>query len=418
MDIIVAKQGEVDLLSRETVYDGPPDGHKWSSQATFITRQNRETSAALARVGRRFDNLYIRKNGGERWHLFSSPGKDGQPPVLFYFWYDAHGFKSFVYVGWLKLKTQDFVDMDPTARDQLLTNRQEIDVEAIWRKDRSISNIGFALESLPRSSVDAAIRKIAKKLKTNVDGLEINAANINKVSSLISSMKRINTAEALALANVIEEVHKRSVIVKLLNALQEGALYSIPSILKRLRANNIAWPELEIIERSYNAEERRKSEIRESSDWISGIHDRVLRDAESELDHNLPEGNYWTIGKVIMDLTSAGLPREATVRLLDRHKHDIIDTQQWLLSQEMAGVQAGLRNMRRMIEVGLDWPELHKAIEDNKDSILRTTLWELANSNEEMYANDGLPMLYGDLVRIGVRWPEMAIIAKSIGGKA
>ena len=142
----------------------------------------------------------------------------------------------------------------------------------------------------------------------------------------------------------------------------------------------------------------------------------LLKDAERELMHNLPDGNFWTIGKVIQDLTSAGLSDDVIASLMSRYRRDIETQQDWLLGQDLAGVQAGLSNTAQLISIGIDWPELRSLIEKNKHSIMYSTLWEIANSNEHMYVNDGLPILYGDLVKIGVAWPEMNIINRSLKG--
>jgi hypothetical protein len=235
-------------------------------------------------------------------------------------------------------------------------------------------------------------------------------------------MKTMDTVQSNDLNKRMLASFKKGVIKRMLISMKEygGEPIDVPKQISLLRSKGANWSELDAIERSMRATKaaRTSNRMNESSEWHDRIQHDLLRDAEWELNHNLPDGNYWTIGKVIMDLTAAGLPTESIIRLLDRYKSDIIDTQQWLLSQEMASVQAGLRNMRRMVEIGLDWPELRGVIEDNKQTIMRTTLWELANSNEEMYTNDGLPILYGDLVRIGVSWPEMSVIRRSISASS
>lgn len=417
MNIIDAKRKEADVLGAETVYDGPPDGHKFSSQATFLTSQQRNTLSALTRVGRSYDNLYIRKNGSERWHLFSSRGKDGQPPVLFYFWYNNYGYKSFVYVSWNKIKTNEFLAMPAVERDQLLTTTLPIDISSIWKKDRAIDNIGFALESMPRQAVDGAIAAIAKKLKTNVSGMDINHVNISRIASLIGSLGNIGTSAAINLSAEIGDAFKKSTMVSLLKAMKgdEGAMphWLIPRAIDTLRFNGINWPELDTISRSLKADGENRN-IGESDDWITPIHNQVIRHAERELLHDVPDGNYWTISRVIQDLKASDVPTEMTVRLLNKYKQDIMDMQEKLLADEMVGVQAGLSNMVALLSVGIDWAELRRFIEDNKTSIMRTTLWDIAHSNEDMYQNDGMPILYGDLVKIGVNWPEMAVIKRSV----
>lgn len=155
-----------------------------------------------------------------------------------------------------------------------------------------------------------------------------------------------------------------------------------------------------------------------SSDWISDIDDstikQAVRRAEIELLHDVPNGNYWTIGRVIQDLLASNVSNDIIKYLLTKHKKDIIEMQELLIVDGTTGTQAGLDNMVALIKIGIDWPELYKLIENNKHIILKTTLWDIRHTPSSLYAMPDVPILYQCLVKIGVTWPEMAIIKKSV----
>lgn len=411
MDIIDAKKNEIDSISRELVYDGVPSGHQWSSQATFITAQNRSVSAALEKVGRHFDNLYIKRGSGERWHLFSSKGKEGNLPVLFYFWYNNYGFKSYVYIGWEKFKTADIIGMKPAEMNALLTGNGALDLEKIWRKDRSIDVIGHALETLPRASVDAVIKKMAPKLIKNAAGQQISDKSAIKISSAISSLKRIDTAASNSLANSIEESFKKECMVAMLTSIRDHKsrsalpITALPGMITALRQNGLRWPELEVIKRSLNA-----LRIDEDASDVTN----AIRQADWVLSHNVPGGNYWAVGMALQDMSRAGVPLDKIKGVMEKHRKDIVFFLEDLLGGEMSTIQAGLSNLVDMQKHQIHWPELDGILDNNKHGIMKTVLWEIANGSEDMMDRYRFPVLYLDLVELGVDWSEMAVIQRSL----
>lgn len=404
MDIIDAKKKEIDGLSRSLIYDGKPSGHKWSSQATFITSQNTAMSDALARVGRSFDNLYIRTNVSERWHVFSSKGKQGEPPIAFVFWYNRQGFTSFVYVGWEKFKTADIINMDPVARDALLTASPTTDIKLIWRKDRSLTTIGGLLRTLPKDQVDASLKMVSKNLLSNVEKAELNNRNTVKVASLVSSLRDVGTPSALAFIGKIEQAFKDGSLKQLLTDMKKGHYRTAKINLDDLR-KIFQWPELDGIRRSLTALGY-YGDIDESA--YSGEHPAIVR-AKRVLTDEVPGGNYWAVSRAIGHMKEDNISPEQIRKVLEWHRPEIIQSQEFLLSQEMSQIQGGLACMVDLIEAGINWPEFDGILDRNKDGIMHAVLWEVA------HIPDGYdPLLYTYLVQLGVKWPEMAIIQRSL----
>lgn len=402
------------LLRSPMVYDGDPSDYDFK-RATFILGLLKGIKPFMDRHGRSFDNLLVTQ-GRKKEFLFISKG---DPDVALYYSYDSYGFDEHLYLGWTKVKSRDFPKLSPEQQDELFSKGKTLDVWSLWKGERSLDLISHALGKLSADEANAIISgKLGDSLVKHASNIYITHDSLDELGRFSKSMKNLGTVQSKDLNKRMLASFKKGAIKGMLVSMKEygGDPSDVPKDISLLRSKGANWPELDMIERSIKATKaaRRSNRLNESSEWHDEIRDDLLRDADRELNHNLPEGNYWTIGKVIRELISAGLAKDAIVNLLSRHRKEIEDMQDWLLSQEMAGVQAGLSNMVQLVNVGVDWPNLRESIEKNKDGIMYTTLWELANSNEEMYTNDGLPILYGDLVKIGVSWPEMSVIERSV----
>ncbi len=414
----IAEVKRKDLLRSSMIYDGDPSDYDFK-RATFILGLLRGLKPFMDRHGRSFDNLLVTQ-GSNKEFLFIS---NGDPDIVLYYSYNSYGFNEHLYLGWAKVKSRDFSRLPTEKQDEILNKGTALDVWTLWKGERSLDLIAHALGKLDADGANAAISgKLGDSLVKNSANIYVTHNSLDELGRFSKAMKAMDTVQSKDLNKRMLASFKKGAIKRMLISMKEydGDPADVPKQIALLRSKGATWPELDVIERSISATKaaKRSKRMNESSEWHDRIQDDLLRDADRELNHNLPEGNYWTIGKVIKELISAGVAKDAIANMLSRHRKEIEDMQDWLLSQEMAGVQAGLSNTVQLVNVGVDWPDLMNSIEKNKDGIMYTTLWELANSNEEMYTNDGLPILYGDLVKIGVRWPEMAIIAKSIGYKA
>lgn len=207
------------------------------------------------------------------------------------------------------------------------------------------------------------------------------------------------------------EDNKKSIIRSILFNIKE--IQNPKRMAKAVLAlNNMGfnWPELDVIWKSLEStSESIEEEYNDRDD------DGRMSVIKQQLWHNLPDGNYWTIGKVVEDMMRMQINRRKAYDMLDGFKEDIIEMEEKLLSDDdgMAAVQAGLSNMRRLVEFGVDWPELTDLLERNRTTIMRATLREMLTYNRTDYGNEP-PVLYADLRYMGVNWSDLDIVEKSI----
>lgn len=416
MSLIDIKKKELSDRAAELVYDGDPSEYDFK-RATFILSLLRGIKPFLDRHRRSFDNLLIAQHGDRRF-LFTS---NGDPEIVLYYSYSSYGFKEYLYLGWTKVKARDFAKLPPEKQDELLRDGSNLDPWKLWKGERSLNLIAHALSKLSSDQVNSMISdKLGDSLVKHAANIYVTHDALDDLGKFVKTMKGLGTVQSKDLVKRMLAAFKHGVIKRILISIKEfgGTSIDVEKQIPLLRSKGANWTELDAIERSINATKaaKKSKRVNESADWHEKIVSDLLKDAERELMHNLPDGNFWTIGKVIQDLTSAGLSDDVIASLMSRYRRDIETQQDWLLGQDLAGVQAGLSNTAQLISIGIDWPELRSLIEKNKHSIMYSTLWEIANSNEHMYVNDGLPILYGDLVKIGVAWPEMNIINRSLKG--
>lgn len=357
--IIDTKKNEANSESNETVYDGIPSGFTWSSQATHITRLYRGIETALSRNGRGFDNLYIRKHGSSRWYIASSKGSKSTPDVLFWFFYDAYGFKSYVYVGWEKLKTEEFIKSTPNEQDSVLSSRRNPDVSIMWKKERSPDVIGSALLSMDRSVVDGAIDAVKSKLLKYAKDAEITERNLYRIATLIKQLTEIGTTAAKSLAKQLEDSFKENSLVTILKDMADENGRRAPRYIRALRRAGATWTELDSIEKSLRAgkqireSERRVNQQSAVDNWYATMM-RYIEDGHYEL-------TAWCL--IMIGRFDANLSKPPYRPFLDRHREDIVVS----MLKAMAGGDADPANysnkeQKEMLagarKLGLTWPEI------------------------------------------------------------
>lgn len=235
----------------QLVYDG--DLREYEFRGSFMKRLVDETGAALGEVGRQLDHLLIVKNGSKRWLLATSSGK---PEIAFYYYYDAGGFRTFIYIDYLRYKTQDWLALPTAERAQTLSSNPT-DPSEMWRRERSIDMIGSALETMPKPAADEAIKKVGPKLLKAIGSMDVSAApNLMKLARLLNSLMAIGTEDSIKFAKAAEAAHKRGAIRQILVWIKHNpdykGIYSAMKAVKLLKAH-FDWPELENLDKILKA---------------------------------------------------------------------------------------------------------------------------------------------------------------------
>ena len=194
--------------------------------------------------------------------------------------------------------------------------------------------------------------------------------------------------------------------------------------VEMLNSAGMDWPELGIMRKSADTYERQQQnklqdEYREQQRRQRGDLDEsalaraAVNEAKQMLWSQLPDGNWWTVGRALDNMIYAKVPHSEIFAVLDEYKEDILAQQNRLTQGENSEVLAGVSNLRRLRDIGAGWPEIDQMLTRNKRYIMRAALTEIKGYSTEDYG-DELPHIYKNLKKLKVSWPEMAVIADGI----
>ena len=182
----------------------------------------------------------------------------------------------------------------------------------------------------------------------------------------------------------------------------------IRSWQKTFEQHGLKWPEIETILASIRGETDTLGHLNESS-----LAKAAVEEAKQMLWSQLPDGNWWTVGRALDNMIYAKVPMNEIFEVLDEYKRDILTQQNRLTQGENSEVLAGVSNLRRLRDIGAGWPEIDQMLTRNKRHIMRAALTEIKGYSTEDYG-DELPHIYKNLKKLKVAWPEMAVIADGI----
>ena len=182
----------------------------------------------------------------------------------------------------------------------------------------------------------------------------------------------------------------------------------IRSWQKTFEQHGLKWPEIETILASIRGETDTLGHLNESS-----LAKAAVEEAKQMLWSQLPDGNWWTVGRALDNMIYAKVPHSEIFAVLDEYKEDILAQQNRLTQGENSEVLAGVSNLRRLRDIGAGWPEIDQMLTRNKRYIMRAALTEIKGYSTEEYG-DELPHIYKNLKKLKVAWPEMAVIADGI----
>jgi hypothetical protein len=230
----IKKQGQL-------VYDGDPRQYEW--KPSTIKNWFDQINTLLGKQGRRFDRLIITKYFNERWFLAIS---HGTPEVVYYYFYNAHGRNSFVYIDWSKYKTEEFLALPPDKQIELLSTAVKANIADIWKKERSIDTIGAALETMDKAEADTAIDALGSKFLSNISKMEADAESVLKLAQFVHYLDKIATPKAKKLATLAIGTFKDAAIADLAKEIKFGPAAVMNKAIW-LKKAGFDWPELDNI---------------------------------------------------------------------------------------------------------------------------------------------------------------------------
>lgn len=348
-----AKRREIISYGAKPIYDGDPAGYDFQ-RATFILGLLKGIKRFMDRHGRSFDNLLVAQ-GSDKEFLFTS---DGDPEITLYYSYNKYGFKTQLYIGWVKTNPREFAKLPPDEQDAILNRGKTLDVWSLWKGERSLTLMAHAFGKLSQTEVrDALNGKLGSSLRKHASTIPVNSGYLKEFGSFVKAMKEIGLAETKQLAKDMTDAFKHGAIKAILTDIKA---YGVESTLVRkqldiLKSKGANWSELDAIERSIKASAaaRKAKEVDESSDWhamIENLKDRV-RDALEKREYQqaliMMDNLWWNSdgGRVNLGID------------LDEHKVGLIrEMLQMIQSNETLiahGAVICLQDTLRM-----DWPDL------------------------------------------------------------
>lgn len=216
MGIIDAKRTQLEIDGKVT-YDDKLANHKWHSTARYLPSLINKLSPILARSNRKLEDMYVSRDyagrdGVEAWYLISSkPETENQPEIALYLFSDSLGTKTWLYIGWERVKFDDSFCIDPddfrnlsaAEQDKMINTVKKIDPEVIWRKDRSVQIIADAWRAMPACEIDNSILKMQSKLLARIRTMELGQnsffRNMDRAEYLIDTLDEINTPVSKAM---------------------------------------------------------------------------------------------------------------------------------------------------------------------------------------------------------------------------
>jgi hypothetical protein len=195
--------------------------------------------------------------------------------------------------------------------------------------------------------------------------------------------------------------NKTAIVKKILMAMKSGQMGRAAADIKILRAAEIDWPELAIIEKSLGA----GKVLGESGApfWANMVVKIMLKralarkfnapdpDRDSIIDKmDMDDPRFIHTVDTVKDIMLAGLKK------LVRHDN---------LSYNIRGWE----QLAKLYQAGFRWPELKGMIEDNKHSVIKALL--TAIREDEAGEIESFPATFKSM---GIDWPELDIIQRSL----
>lgn len=239
------------LKKGKAVHDGPVDGYDFT-RATTIKRMINGVNKFLNRHGRQLDNLLVTKDNRSRYFVASSVGT---PDVVFYYFYDAYGYRSHVYVGWNKIETWEFLRLPADEQDEMLSVGQTLNLGKLWNRERSLELLINAIKTLPNSQANDVITgPVGVKITNAVGNMMVTDKDVGELGIVLKYLKELATPEAKKMSSDLRKIFKRAALKDLLDMVKRNSGHNyrylndqIVNGIKLLKSKGGDWPELDLI---------------------------------------------------------------------------------------------------------------------------------------------------------------------------
>jgi hypothetical protein len=266
-----------------------------------------------------------------------------------------------------------------------LVNEDHKGMKASWRKGGFVTRSNALIKSAHKRKA-----KIAKKMFLS---LCISTGPGMVIGYITDIVKDKNDAKWLFDLSKDEILYH---VLKEIKVTDDNTYDDLKHIISSLRKAKVDWPELDIIERSLNADKK----LDEDAD-----HDEILYYYWDNFVYSLKDFEVHTAMSDLGRYLKAGGSKEKAKDALEKYKEKIIKSV--LLQLSYGHVSLLNTVLPLMHQVGIDWPELD--LDYNKESIIKNLLTLTRKEHYNIVAK-----AVDELRTQNVDWPELDIIDRSL----
>lgn len=193
------------------------------------------------------------------------------------------------------------------------------------------------------------------------------------------------------------------------------ARQSVQLNIDTVRSVGADWPEFAAIERSINSNKLKEADYDDvdyEDDREPNVEDaeQYIQDVKKDFDQfgGVP------LNALINDLIyKYNLEHDQMLQVLEPIKSDIVIYINTEIGRGGFSIYGSVRRIDKLHSVDIKWPEIYRVLENHKHDIIRYMLGVIKNDN-----NGSVPGFITEMViiltRIGVAWPELEMINRSI----
>lgn len=190
--------------------------------------------------------------------------------------------------------------------------------------------------------------------------------------------------------------------------------HTVKMMIDTVKTVGLMWPEFAAIERSINSNKLKEADyddIEYDDNRTPDIETakKYIRQVKSDFD----QFGELLIGSTINGLLHVyNLDLDQMLQVLEPIKSDIIVYINTQLGKGGFDVYRAVRSVDKLHNVGINWPEINRTLDNHKHGIVSFILHKIKDSSE------GIPGVVTEmviiLIRMGITWPELKMINRSI----
>lgn len=186
----------------------------------------------------------------------------------------------------------------------------------------------------------------------------------------------------------------------------------VKRIIYFVRKLGLEWPEFAAIERSVNSKQLKENDYDDDDDRTPDLKgaEQYIQDIKQDFNQfgGLP------VNAVINNLTySYNLEHDQMLQVLEPIKSDIVIYINTEIGRGGFSIYGAVRRVDKLHIANINWPEIYRMLDNHKHAIVKYILDSIKNGSDVSIPGFITEMVI-ILTRIGVAWPELAIINRSI----